>query len=190
MDGVNLLSIYLEKSGPVTVFILSWLSLYIVLTLWIGVSRYLSLNGWISNERTSLDMLLMGNSDIRSDSAVYSCSKSNNFDVNLLNICKLTSEEKATKGLSTLSMIASTAPFIGLFGTVVSILESFSDLGTKGNASISVIAPVISEALVATAAGIFVAIPAYSVHLFLKRKGYILQSYIQREIDYLLSKSS
>lgn len=86
-----------------------------------------------------------------------------------------------------LSIIASTAPFIGLFGTVVSILETFSGLGQSGSASLGVIAPAISEALVATATGIFVAIPAYSANLFLRRKAYEVIVYVQREVDILLS---
>jgi biopolymer transport protein ExbB/TolQ len=84
-----------------------------------------------------------------------------------------------------LSVIASTSPFIGLFGTIVSILKTFSELGGTQTASLTVIAPAISEALVATAAGIFVAIPAYSAHIFLKRKAYELLGIIQREIELL-----
>jgi biopolymer transport protein ExbB/TolQ len=106
-----------------------------------------------------------------------------------LGVCKSVAEKKATSYLSVLSVISSTAPFIGLFGTIVSILDTFSQLGNAKTASLTVIAPAISEALVATAAGIFVAIPAYSAHIFLKRKAYELLSIIQREID-LLSVAS
>ena len=102
-------------------------------------------------------------------------------------MCKNVAEKNATSGLWMLSIIASTAPFIGLFGTVVSILETFSGLGQSGSASLGVIAPAISEALVATATGIFVAIPAYSANLFLRRKAYEVIVYVQREVDILLS---
>ena len=91
----------------------------------------------------------------------------------------------ATRGLTLLSIIASTSPFIGLFGTVVGILESFSRLGMQKSASLSVVAPAISEALVATAVGIFVAVFAYSFHLLLKRKAYELQSILQSHADIL-----
>lgn len=64
---------------------------------------------------------------------------------------------------STLPFLATTgsaAPFIGLFGTVWGIMASFQDIGQRGSASLAVVAPGISEALVATAAGLAVAIPA------------------------------
>ena len=95
------------------------------------------------------------------------------------------SEKDSTSGLTWLSIIASTSPFIGLFGTVVSILDTFSKMGS-GNASIATIAPAISEALVATGAGIFVAIPAYTFHLLIKRKSYELMGIIRRSADILL----
>ncbi len=95
----------------------------------------------------------------------------------------------STKGLTWLSVIASTAPFIGLFGTVVGILETFAKLSGSGNASLAVVAPAISEALVATAAGIIVAIFAYSFHLVLKRKAYELSSLLESQADVVLSQS-
>lgn len=51
-------------------------------------------------------------------------------------------------------------PFIGLFGTVVGVINAFSEIGSQGSASIAAVAPGVSEALVATAAGLFAAIPA------------------------------
>ena len=64
------------------------------------------------------------------------------------------------RGLSFLATIGSSAPFIGLFGTVVGIMNSFRDIGASGSASLAVVAPGIAEALVATAVGLFAAIPA------------------------------
>ncbi len=64
------------------------------------------------------------------------------------------------KSLSFLATTGSAAPFIGLFGTVWGIMTSFHDIGMRGSASLAVVAPGISEALVATAAGLAVAIPA------------------------------
>ena len=52
------------------------------------------------------------------------------------------------------------SPFVGLLGTVLGIIDSFREIGTQGTASISAVAPGVSEALVATAAGLFAAIPA------------------------------
>jgi biopolymer transport protein TolQ len=64
------------------------------------------------------------------------------------------------KRLSFLATTASVAPFIGLFGTVWGIIDAFADIGRMGSANLAVVAPGISEALVATAAGLFAAIPA------------------------------
>jgi len=52
------------------------------------------------------------------------------------------------------------SPFVGLLGTVMGIIDAFREIGTQGTASISAVAPGVSEALVATAAGLFAAIPA------------------------------
>ena len=59
-----------------------------------------------------------------------------------------------------LATTASSAPFIGLFGTVWGIMAAFQNIGTQGSASLAVVAPGISEALIATAAGLAAAIPA------------------------------
>jgi biopolymer transport protein TolQ len=65
-----------------------------------------------------------------------------------------------SRGLTTMATIGSTTPFIGLFGTVVGIMTTFKDLGATKNPNMQVVAPGISGALVATAAGLAVAIPA------------------------------
>ena len=62
--------------------------------------------------------------------------------------------------LTWLATIAAVSPFVGLFGTVVGIMDSFHGLGTAGSATLRAVAPGISEALITTAAGLFVAIPA------------------------------
>jgi biopolymer transport protein TolQ len=67
---------------------------------------------------------------------------------------------KLEKRIPFLASTANIAPFIGLFGTVVGILLSFETIGQMGSASLAVVGPGIAEALVATAAGLFVAIPA------------------------------
>ena len=59
-----------------------------------------------------------------------------------------------------LATTASAAPFIGLFGTIVGIMGAFHGIGQQGSASLAVVAPGISEALIATAAGLGAAIPA------------------------------
>jgi biopolymer transport protein TolQ len=62
--------------------------------------------------------------------------------------------------LTWLATIASMSTFVGLFGTVMGIVDAFHGLGTAGSATLRAVAPGISEALITTAAGIFVAVPA------------------------------
>jgi biopolymer transport protein TolQ len=64
------------------------------------------------------------------------------------------------RGCGFLATTGSAAPFIGLFGTVVGIINAFEKIGQAGSASLAVVAPGIAEALIATAVGLFAAIPA------------------------------
>ncbi|MEM6587712.1 MAG: protein TolQ [Pseudomonadota bacterium] len=68
--------------------------------------------------------------------------------------------EGLQRGLNVLATIGSTAPFIGLFGTVWGIMNSFIEIAEQQNTSIAVVAPGIAEALLATALGLLAAIPA------------------------------
>jgi biopolymer transport protein ExbB/TolQ len=69
-----------------------------------------------------------------------------------------------------LATIGATAPFIGLFGTVWGIMNAFEGIGRMGSASLAVVAPGISEALIATAMGLFAAIPAAMFYNFFQRR--------------------
>lgn len=71
--------------------------------------------------------------------------------------------------LGVLGTIGSTAPFIGLFGTVLGIIRAFSDLSVASGASPAAVADGIAEALVATAAGLFVAVPAVVAYNYFVR---------------------
>ena len=68
--------------------------------------------------------------------------------------------EKLESNLIVLATVASTAPFVGLFGTVWGIMTSFRSIAASKNTSLAVIAPGLAEALLATAIGLFAAIPA------------------------------
>ena len=68
--------------------------------------------------------------------------------------------EKLESNLIVLATVASAAPFVGLFGTVWGIMHSFSSIAASKNTSLAVVAPGIAEALLATAIGLFAAIPA------------------------------
>lgn len=80
---------------------------------------------------------------------------------------ELASMEDMTSWLAT---TASAAPFIGLFGTVWGIMNSFQSIGATGNASLAAVAPGISEALIATAIGLAAAIPASIGYNFISTK--------------------
>ena len=178
-----------DDIGLVTALVLCWLSFYFILTIWIFIHRYFTVGGYIDREQTSLESLLLGQSDLPRISLLSGCVKRRNrISREILEVCRQKALQEATLGLTMLAIIASTAPFIGLFGTVVEILEAFFELGKGGSrASLDVIAPIISKALIATAAGILTAIPAYSFHLFLKRKAFTLSSYLQMQIELLIS---
>ena len=80
---------------------------------------------------------------------------------------------KLEKYLSFLATTGSTTPFIGLFGTVWGIMNSFRGIGASGAASLAVVAPGIAEALIATAAGLAAAIPAviaYNYYLSMAKR--------------------
>ncbi len=74
-------------------------------------------------------------------------------------------------GVAILASIGSSAPFIGLFGTVWGIMNSFIGIATSNNASLSVVAPGIAEALFATAFGLIAAIPAVLFYNYFVRLG-------------------
>jgi len=75
-----------------------------------------------------------------------------------------------------LATTGSTTPFIGLFGTVWGIMNSFHGIGLRGSASLAVVAPGISEALVATAAGLAAAIPAVIAFNYFMQKIRIIET--------------
>jgi len=78
-----------------------------------------------------------------------------------------------------LATTGNTAPFIGLFGTVWGIMHSFAGIGQKGSANLAVVAPGISEALVATAAGLAAAIPAVIAFNYFRSKISVVESELQ-----------
>lgn len=78
-----------------------------------------------------------------------------------------------------LATAGNTAPFIGLFGTVWGIMDTFQGIGLSGSASLAVVAPGISEALVATAAGLAVAIPSVIAYNFFNDRIRVLDSEMQ-----------
>ncbi len=78
-----------------------------------------------------------------------------------------------------LATAGSTAPFIGLFGTVWGIMNSFQGIAQKGSANLAVVAPGIAEALIATAVGLAVAIPSVIAYNFFSQKIKVIDSELQ-----------
>ena len=94
------------------------------------------------------------------------------------NVSLMRQEDLLESRISFLSTVASASPYIGLFGTVWGIMNSFRGLAQTSQATLSVVAPGISEALIATALGLFAAIPALiAYNFFVKRINTILNRY-------------
>ena len=86
---------------------------------------------------------------------------------------------RMTQMVPFLATTGNTTPFIGLFGTVWGIMNSFHGIGLRGSASLAVVAPGISEALIATAAGLAVAIPAVMAFNYFTQKIRTIESELQ-----------
>ncbi|KPA16830.1 flagellar motor protein MotA [Candidatus Magnetomorum sp. HK-1] len=83
---------------------------------------------------------------------------------------------RVTSLTSFLATTGNTAPFVGLFGTVWGIMNSFHSIGLKGSANLAAVAPGISEALIATAAGLAVAIPSVVAFNYFNSKIRVVES--------------
>ena len=94
---------------------------------------------------------------------------------------------RMTQMVPFLATTGNTAPFIGLFGTVWGIMNSFHDIGQRGSASLAVVAPGISEALIATAAGLAAAIPAVIAFNHFMQKIRIIETELQSFASDLLN---
>jgi len=101
---------------------------------------------------------------------------------------------KLEKYLNFLATTGSTTPFIGLFGTVWGIMNSFMGIGSAGAASLAVVAPGIAESLIATAAGLAAAIPAviaYNYYLSQARRMIIeMEDFAEELLDFFSRESA
>lgn len=87
-----------------------------------------------------------------------------------MNATIIASRTKLDRGLTVLGTLGNNTPFIGLFGTIIGIIQAFNALATSKSAGPEVVMASISEALVATAVGLMVAIPAVIAYNFLNRQ--------------------
>ena len=77
-----------------------------------------------------------------------------------MRVAQMREVDRLAQNLAMLATIGSTSPYVGLFGTVWGIMGAFMELGNQATATLAVVAPPIAEALIATAMGLFAAIPA------------------------------
>ncbi len=183
---------YLSNASAITFIVIATLSFYFIAALYIFIYRYKVINHRLKIEQESLNTLYQSNTAEPTPFSIFAVYKKREHKSlkEILEAAINDTVRVSTSSLTYLSIMASTSPFIGLFGTVVGILEAFSRLGNIKSASLNVVAPAISEALIATAVGIFVAIFAYSFHLLLKRKIYELSSILESEMDIILSREN
>ncbi|HEX7718967.1 MAG TPA: protein TolQ [Woeseiaceae bacterium] len=91
--------------------------------------------------------------DVQPDKLVEECRRA-------MRVAMMREVDRLEQGLATLATVGSTSPYVGLFGTVWGIMNSFRALGNVQSATLAMVAPGIAEALIATAMGLFAAIPA------------------------------
>lgn len=173
-----------EHAGPVGLFVMGLLVLFSVYSWAIILAKWMSLRGLSRHngkfieqfwQTKDLHALLMQNNNKSPSAQVFKDgvheferqkSRGHERDDAFVVIERALARsgrselKKAESQLPTLATIGAISPFIGLFGTVVGIMSSFHQIGQVGNANLSTVAPGIAEALLATALGLFAAIPA------------------------------
>lgn len=92
-------------------------------------------------------------------------------------------QRRMESGLTMLASIGSTAPFVGLFGTVLGIMHAMHDISASGSASLDVVAGPIGDALIATAIGIAVAVPAVLAYNFFLRRAKHHRASLENFVD-------
>ena len=99
-----------------------------------------------------------------------------------------TETDALAERLNFLATVGSVAPFVGLFGTVWGIMNSFFQIGMQQNSSLAVVAPGISEALFATAIGLFAAIPAVIAYNRFSHRVNAYEAHLRRFADQVHSQ--
>jgi biopolymer transport protein TolQ len=110
-----------------------------------------------------------------------------------MRVAQMREQEKLENNLSFLAIVGSTSPYVGLFGTVWGIMQAFTALSNVQQATIAMVAPGIAEALIATALGLFAAIPAVvAYNRFVNDIGRLMNRFdaFQEEFTNLLIRQS
>lgn len=167
--------------------IMSAASWYILFTKWFEQQKVLKQgkrareNFWRSNslregaaklEKNSAYRQIVEDSLVARDnhSQLTDPIEAHEWTVNALQRSVGTINSKLTEGLAVLATVGSTAPFIGLFGTVVGIYRALVKIGAAGQASIDAVAGPVGEALIMTALGLIVAVPAVMAYNWMVRR--------------------
>ncbi len=169
VSNFSILNAFLQANiiNQVILILLVVLSIYswsIIIAKYMVIKNSLKLLNTLSNIarendiQTSLKIYITTNNNAYIP-VLRSIIESNNEDISLDDFFENYSSN-IQKGLNSLATLSSVAPFIGLLGTVIGVISSFTAIGSAKSASLAVIAPGIAEALYATALGLFVAIPA------------------------------
>lgn len=189
-------------AGGFTLGILALLSVYSMAVIWQRWRYHRAALGGVPSFLRSLRKALEGD-DLRA--ALTLCRQSPGPAANVVAACLVgpTGKEERSnatdralgrevseleRGLPFLGTIGSTAPFIGLFGTVLGVMRAFRDLAGAANAGPGVVAVGISEALVATAAGLFVAIPAIIAYNYFTTKANSFSEEMRWATDEILDR--
>lgn len=178
------LSLVLHASGPV--FVVVWALVLASVIVWlVAVMKALQLARLAASERAfeaeaaqtfeagQLFALARRTPDAPGARVVLALAKRAGSEKLLEAVAKralVTEQQRATSLLGVLSSIGSAGPFVGLFGTVYGIMDAFLRIGQQKSASLPVVAPAIGEALIATAIGLFAAIPAVVLFNMLNKR--------------------
>lgn len=181
LDAVSLV---LNATGPV--FFVVWSLVAAAVLVWVvAVMKSLQLSRLARMERTfeaeaaltfeagQLYALARRHADAPGARVVLELAKRGGSEKLLAAVAKravVTEQLRAMSLLGVLSSIGSAGPFVGLFGTVYGIMDAFLRIGQQKSASLPVVAPAIGEALIATAIGLFAAIPAVVLYNMLSKR--------------------
>lgn len=181
LDPVSLI---LHASGPV--FVVVWALILAAVVVWViavlkllQLSRLASLQAQFEKESAlahspdQLFSLAQRHADAPGGRVVLELSRRAGNAKLLESIAKraiVTETQRVSSMMAPLSSIASASPFVGLFGTVYGIMDAFLRIGQQKSASLPVVAPAIGEALIATAIGLFAAIPAVIIYNALNKR--------------------
>jgi biopolymer transport protein TolQ len=182
--NLNPIDLVLHATGPV--FVVFWLLVAMAAAVWvIGILKALQLSrmraGLHAFEREAFSLLdakdlfelarrQSGSPGARVVLAIARRAGSQKILESIAKRAIVDEQQRAGRLMTLLASIASSAPFIGLFGTVWGILDAFLRIGREKSASLPVVAPAIGEALIATAVGLFAAIPALILYNLLSRR--------------------